>query len=161
VPAEPERVHTLPLPPDVDLRWGPGSDPLMRQVADLCFETLHAPFGVTRCDDWNELDPHSSHVVALSGDRVVGYARLIVEGDWGHIRQVAVTPPMCGLGIGSALVAAALEAARSRGLPHAYLNARLGAVGLYQRAGFRTVSHAPFPMPRTYLPHVRMEIEQL
>jgi N-acetylglutamate synthase-like GNAT family acetyltransferase len=150
-----------PLPPGVTLSWVPGSDPLMRQVADLCYETLHAPFGVARCDDWDDLDPHSSHVVALLQGRVVGYARLIVEGAWGHVRQVAVTPTMRGRGLGSALVAATLDSARRQGLPRAYLNARLDAVGLYQRAGFRVVSPEPFPLPRTYLPHVRMELDPL
>jgi hypothetical protein len=47
-------------------------------------------------------------------------------------------------------------AARAR-LPRVYLNARLNAVGLYERSGFRVVSPEPFPMPRTQLPHVRME----
>jgi ribosomal protein S18 acetylase RimI-like enzyme len=133
----------------------------MRQVADLCYETLHAPFGVDRCDDWDNADPRSSHLVALAGGCVVGYARLIEEGDWGHVRQVAVAPEMRRRGIGSALVAEALESARLKRLGRAYLNARLGAVGLYERAGFRVVSEEPFPMPRTYLPHVRMELDHI
>jgi N-acetylglutamate synthase-like GNAT family acetyltransferase len=77
------------------------------------------------------------------------------------VRQVAVTSTMRGRGLGSALVAATLDSARRQGLPRAYLNARLDAVGLYQRAGFRVVSPEPFPLPRTYLPHVRMELDPL
>jgi ribosomal protein S18 acetylase RimI-like enzyme len=133
----------------------------MRQGADVCYETLHAPFGVTRCDDWDNADPYSSHLVALAEARVAGYARLIVEDDWGHVRQVAVAPHVRGRGIGSALVAETVASARRKGLGRVYLNARLGAVGLYERAGFRVVSPEPFPMPRTYLPHVRMELGQL
>jgi N-acetylglutamate synthase-like GNAT family acetyltransferase len=148
-------------PPGVELRWVSGSDALMRQVADLCYETLHAPFGVERSDDWDNADPRSSHLVALTGRRVAGYARLITEGEWGHVRQVAVAPHMRGRGIGSALVAETLESARKQRLRRVYLNARMGAVGLYERAGFRVVSPEPFPMPRTYLPHVRMELDPL
>jgi len=143
----------------VELRYVTWTDPLMRDVADLCYETLHRPFDVSRNDDWGNDDPGSTHLVALVDGRLVGYARLLVEGDWGHIRQVAVYPEHRGRGIGSRLVAELVELAGRKGLPHVYLNARLTAVGLYQRQGFTVVSPAPFPMPRTYLPHVRMELE--
>jgi GNAT superfamily N-acetyltransferase len=143
----------------IELRYVAGDDPLMAQVVDLCYETLHRPFGVARDDDWNNLDPGSSHLVALADGRVVGYGRLLVEGDWGHLRQVAVHEEWRGRGIGSWIVHALVELAREKGLPHAYLNARLTAVSLYERRGFSVVSPEPFPMPRTFLPHVRMEME--
>jgi hypothetical protein len=56
-------------------------------------------------------------------------------------------------------VHALVELARDKRLPHVYLNARLTAVSLYVRRGFVVVSPAPFPMPRTFLPHVRMEMD--
>lgn len=143
----------------VELRYVAADDPLMLQVADLCYETLHRPFDVSRNDDWGNDDPDSSHLVALVDARVVGYGRLLTEGDWGHIRQVAVYQEWRGMGIGSWIVHALLELARSKGLPHVFLNARLTAVNLYELRGFAVVSPEPFPMPRTYLPHVRMEIE--
>jgi len=131
----------------------------MRDVADLCYETLHRPFDVSRDDRWNNMDPGSTHLVALEDGRVVGYARLLLEdGDWGHIRQVAVHPESRGKGTGSALVRELVDEARREGLPHVFLNARLTAVGLYERQGFTVVSREPFRMPRTYLPHVRMEM---
>lgn len=143
----------------VELRYVAGDDPLMLQVADLCYETLHRPFDVSRNDDWGNDDPASSHLVALADGRVIGYGRLLVEGDLGHIRQVAVYQEWRGMGIGSWIVHALLELACSKGLPHVFLNARLTAVGLYERRGFTVVSPEPFPMPRTFLPHVRMERE--
>jgi N-acetylglutamate synthase-like GNAT family acetyltransferase len=114
---------------------------------------------VSRNDDWGNADPNSWHLVALSSGCVIGYARLLAEGDWGHIRQVAVYEEHRQRGIGAALVAQLVELARAKGMRHVYLNARLNAVGLYERAGFRVVSPEPFPMPRTFLPHVRMELE--
>jgi ribosomal protein S18 acetylase RimI-like enzyme len=144
-------------PDGITLSYVAGDDPLMREVADLCYETLHRPFDVSRNDDWGNADPCSWHLVALSDGLVVGYARLLAEGDWGHVRQVAVYPEYRGRGIGTALVSHLLELAREQGLPRVYLNARLAAVGLYERAGFAVVSREPFPMPRTFLPHVRME----
>lgn len=139
------------------LRLVPGDDPLMRAVADLCYETLHRPFGVTRCDAWNETDPYSTHIVALDGPRLAGYARLLREGSAVHIRQVAIAPRYRRRGLASALVRELLEIARREGFPVAYLHARLPAVPLYERLGFR-VTGQPFRMGRTWVPHVRMEL---
>jgi ribosomal protein S18 acetylase RimI-like enzyme len=133
------------------------TDPVLRQVRDLCYETLHRPFGVTRNDAWNESDPASTHIVALDGDRLAGYVRLIVEGGAGHVRQVSVVPEYRARGIASDLVVCAGARARERGRPLAFLYARERAVGLYERVGFR-ITNGPFRMGRTYLPHVRMEM---
>jgi ribosomal protein S18 acetylase RimI-like enzyme len=134
-----------------------GTDPLLRSVADLCHETLHRPFGVTRQVSWNDDDPLSTHLVALDGDRLAGYARLIVEDGGGHVRQVAVAQEYRRRGIAADLVSCALARARELGLPFAFLNARADAVGIYERIGFRVVG-GPFRMGRTYLRHVRMEL---
>ncbi len=133
-----------------------GTDPLMRDVADLCYETLHRPFGVPRDDSWNETDPASTHMLALEGGRLVGYARLILEPAGGHIRQVVVAQDSRRRGIAETLVSGALARAREMGVGVAFLNARANAVGLYERLGFRVVE-GPFRMGRTYLKHVRME----
>jgi len=140
----------------ITVRIVDGTDPVLRGVADLCYETLHRPFGVSRNDVWNETDPASTHLVALDGDCLVGYVRLIVEGGGGHVRQVVVDPRYRRRGIAAALVTCALGRARELGLPFAFLNARSNAVSLYERLGFRVVGGA-FRMGRTYLKHVRME----
>ena len=137
------------------LRIVDGEDPIMREVAELCYETLHRPFGVVRCDFWNETDPASTHLVALEGETLVGYARLLREGRAGHIRQVTVDPAYRRRGIGAQLVGAVLDQARAEGLAGVYLNARLPAVPMYGRLGFRVTGNE-FRMPRTWLPHVRM-----
>jgi len=140
----------------VELRYLPGDDQLMREVLDLCYETLHRPFGVTRNDDWDNLDPGSSHLAALSGGRVIGYARLLTERDWGHIRQVAVAEPYRRRGIATVLLGELIALADRNDMSRLYLNARMPAVPLYERVGFEVVSGV-FKMPRTYVEHVRME----
>jgi ribosomal protein S18 acetylase RimI-like enzyme len=135
----------------------PGSDPVLRQVADLCYETLHRPFGCARNDAWNEMDPASTHFVALEEEQLVGYVRLIAEHGGGHVRQVTVAPSHRRRGIANDLVSAALDRARELRLPFAFLNARANAVGLYRRLGF-SVTSGPSRMGRTYLAHVRMEM---
>ena len=144
-------------PDGVIVREVGGTDPLLLHVRDLCYETLHRPFGVTRNDAWNETDPASTHIVALDGDRLAGYVRLIVEDGGGHVRQVAVAHGHRGRGIAGDLVACAIARARELRLPFAFLNARANAVGIYERLGFRVVE-GPFRMGRTYLKHVRMEL---
>jgi ribosomal protein S18 acetylase RimI-like enzyme len=140
----------------ISLRIVDGEDPIMRQVAGLCYEALHRPFGVVRCDSWNETDPDSTHLVALDGEHLAGYARLLREGATGHIRQVSVDPAYRRRGIGAQLVGALLDQLRSEGFGTVYLNARLPAVPIYRRLGFRVTGNE-FRMPRTWLPHVRME----
>jgi ribosomal protein S18 acetylase RimI-like enzyme len=133
-----------------------GTDPVMRAVADLCYETLHKPFGVSRNDHWNETDPASTHIVALDEGRLVGYVRVIVEAGGAHLRQVVVSPGYRRRGIAASLVMCALARASELGVPSAFLNARANAVGIYERLGFRVVG-GPFRMGRTYVKHVRME----
>ena len=144
-------------PDGIEIREVPATDPVLLHVRDLCYETLHRPFGVTRNDVWNEADPCSTHFVALDGRALAGYVRLIEEGGGGHVRQVSVAPAYRGRGIASQLVAVAVDRARAKALPFAFLNARARAVGLYERLGFR-VTEGPFRMGRTFLPHVRMEL---
>lgn len=140
----------------VTIRIVDGSDPVMRHVAGLCYETLHRPFGVERNDSWNETDPASTHFLAFDGEALAGYVRLIAEEGGGHVRQVAVAPSYRRRGIAHDLVSAALAHAEELRIPFAFLNARSNAVAIYERLGFR-VTDGPFRMGRTYLTHVRME----
>jgi ribosomal protein S18 acetylase RimI-like enzyme len=143
--------------PGVTIRTVAADDPVLMRVRDLCYETLHRPFGVPRNDSWNEGDPASTHIVATAGDRLAGYVRLIVDGDAGQIRQVAVDPAFRHQGVATALVSEAVERAREKGLCVAFLHARARAVSMYARLGFR-VTEGPFRMGRTYLAHVRMDM---
>jgi ribosomal protein S18 acetylase RimI-like enzyme len=138
------------------LRVVAGDDPVIRAVETLCYETLHRPFGVTRDDGWNEMDPRSTHLAALDGDCLAGYARLLGEGKTAHVRQVVVEPAYRRRGIASQLVGTLVERAAHSGFDAVYLNARPAAVAMYERFGFRVVGER-FRMGRTYLPHVRME----
>jgi len=130
----------------------------MTEVAELRHSVLFVPFGVPWNDDWNDLDPASHHLVAFQDDRPVAYARLIVEGDAGQVRQVAVDDEHQRSGIGSALMRELVAHAREMGLASIHLHARVSAEAFYQRLGFITTSDDPFPYGRTGVPHVRMEL---
>lgn len=116
-----------------------------------------APFGVPRDDEWGDEDPASSHLLAIEGERVVGYTRLIVHGDEAQIRHVAVAFDRQRTGIGSALIEEACRKAAAHGARRVHLNARLPAVPFYERLGFVAVTGEPFPSGRTGQLHVRME----
>ncbi|TDB39614.1 MAG: N-acetyltransferase [Actinobacteria bacterium] len=130
----------------------------MREVTELRWEVLMAPFGVSRDDDWHDDDPQSHHLVAVEDGRVIGYSRLIQDGCEGQIRQVAVSFDRQRAGIGSAMLAETVTKARELGLDPIFLHARTRAETFYQRLGFVTSSAEPFPYGRTGMPHVRMEI---
>jgi GNAT superfamily N-acetyltransferase len=56
---------------------------------------------------------------------------------FGDVQSVYVLPGVRGRGVGSALVAAALDEARRRGVEHVTVHSARRAVTLYERAGFR------------------------
>ena len=127
------------------------------EASEVRYAVLHAPFGVERHDEWDDDDPASRHVVALSeDDRVVGYGRLIVHGSDAQIRQVAVEPAWQGAGVGRVLVEALLRLAEAEGATAIWLNARVPAIGFYERLGFEARG-GYFNTGKTSVPHRRME----
>ena len=130
------------------------------EAAELRYSVLQAPFGVARDDNWNDEDPARRHLVAIAADgRVVGYAQLLKGGD-AQIRQIAVDPEWQGRGVGRELVTTLIERAEADGLAEIWLNARVSAIGFYERLGFEAVGGV-FNTGRTSLPHRRMEYRPL
>ncbi len=80
-------------------------------------------------------------VVAESGTRVVGVAGLEVHGEDGVLRSVAVDPTARSSGIGGALTARVLAAAREAGLDRIYLLTTTAAE-YFPRWGFRRIARA-------------------
>lgn len=140
-----------------ELRWLAATDPLMRQVDDLRFEVLFAPFGVTRNDMWYDAHPDVHRLAAVDDGLVIGYSCLLVEGREGQVRQVSVAFERQGIGVGRALMVETERHARGLGVTRLYLNARLKAEPFYHRIGWTTLPGNPFPSGRTNLLHVAME----
>ena len=69
-----------------------------------------------------------------------------------QLRGMATEPDLAGSGMGSRLLAAGIERCLQRGDTAVWANARLTAVGFYERAGF-TVVGAVFETTDTGLPH--------
>ena len=100
------------------------------------------------------------HFGAFDGERLVGIASLYredrpdgPEGGW-RLRGMATEPDVRGAGFGAALLGACVERVAAAGGTELWCNARLGAVGFYERAGFQVVSEQ-FDIPDLG-PHVVM-----
>lgn len=75
----------------------------------------------------------------------MGIASLYREarlGDGWRLRGMATEPDVRGAGFGTALLAACMEHVAASGGGELWCNARVPAVGFYQRAGFEVVSEA-------------------
>ncbi len=99
-------------------------------------------------------DEGALHFLATaSGGGPIGTGRLLADG---QIGRLAVLPEERRGGIGRRLLDAALVSARTRGDRAVWLNARLEARGLYERAGFKAVGE---PFLEAGLRHIRMELD--
>lgn len=103
--------------------------------------------------EWDDMDAISLHAVALNGfGEVLGTGRLLPDG---HIGRMAVRNRVRGQGIGAAILAALLTAARQRGMPEAQLNAQTHAEGFYARFGFEREGEE---FPDAGIPHIHMRL---
>ena len=111
--------------------------------------------------------PTTRHLVAVAGDaaggaRIVGCATIFPEPfehrpDAWRLRGMAIAPDLQGAGVGRKLLAAIDEMMRAHAParpPLLWCNARVTAIGFYQRCGWRIVSGV-FDVP-TVGPHVNM-----
>jgi len=84
--------------------------------------------------EWDGLDAACLHVLATSTSGApIGTGRLLPDG---HIGRMAVIRDWRGRGVGGALLAALVTAAREAGHAQAQLNAQVHALGFYTRYGF-------------------------
>ena len=86
-----------------------------------------------------ELDEHDAtavHLLATRDGRAIGTARLLIDGETAKIGRVALLAEERGTGAGAALMRAALDELRSRGVRTAKLGAQCHAIGFYERLGF-------------------------
>lgn len=108
--------------------------------------------GIPRELEWDAADADCVHAVALdAAGRAVGTGRLLPDG---HIGRMAVLREARGQGVGGALLARLLEAARRRGDARVVLSAQRSAEAFYRRHGFEPVGE---PYDEVGIAHVRMQ----
>ena len=101
--------------------------------------------------EWDQEDNTATHLLACDTDQTpIGCARLIMSSDLnplsknsGKIGRMAVLPAWRNLGVGTALLQAAIDYFQTQGIQTVLLSAQVQAIGFYQRAGF-VVSSQPY-----------------
>lgn len=86
-----------------------------------------------------EQDDHDAtavHLLAVADGVPVGTARLLIDGTTAKIGRVALLPQARGKGAGAALMRAALDELRARGVTTAKLGAQTHALVFYEKLGF-------------------------
>jgi ElaA protein len=105
-----------------------------------CFVLRHEVFvqeqAVPEDLERDEHDATALHLLAAWEGRPVGTARVLLRGNTGKIGRVCVLAPMRGRGIGAALIRAAVEEIRARGMARAKLGSQVHAIPFYEGLGF-------------------------
>jgi len=101
--------------------------------------------------EWDDMDEVSVHAIARdAAGQVLGTGRLLPDG---HIGRMAVLSHARGQGVGSAILAALIQAARQRDFHEVRLNAQTHAQGFYARFGFEREGEE---FPDAGIPHIHM-----
>ncbi|WP_347267798.1 GNAT family N-acetyltransferase [Paracoccus sp. (in: a-proteobacteria)] len=122
---------------------------MIERTTDIatCREIRRAVFiveqNVPEAEEWDDRDEAAIHLLARDAEgRAIGTARILILGNTGKIGRVAVLKEARGLGIGAALIRAALAELRAmHDISRAKLGAQTHAIGFYEKLGF--VAYGP------------------
>ncbi len=88
--------------------------------------------------EWEKVDASAVHFLATdSASNPIGCARLL---NCGVLSRMAVLAEWRGLGVGKALLAAAIKACIQEQYPTITLSAQTHAIGFYEKSGFKVSS---------------------
>ena len=120
------------------MRW-PDIEPVHRLETELF--TVD-PWSIEQF--WSELaQPTRSYVVAVDGDRIVGYAGAFLLAPDSDVQTIAVSPLDQGRGIGATMLRSIIDAASAAGCRQMLLEVRSdnpSAIAMYERFGFERIS---------------------
>jgi ElaA protein len=86
--------------------------------------------------DGRDREPSAWHLLFRQDGRLVGYARVLDDGDWARLGRVAVATDARGRGYANQLVQRALDTIGDREIR---LDAQVGLTGWYASHGFEVV----------------------
>jgi len=169
--ADPQAQGSRPLPEPLRqaLQAFEGGEPML-MVQTGSWDTLAPPSRALReavfareqgiaqallCDAADETAIHALACNRLGDAVATGRLLAAVQGV-GRIGRMATHAAVRGAGAGRAVLQALLAAARQRGDDRVRLHAQAGAIGFYERAGFRAVGER---FEEAGIPHQAMERE--
>lgn len=129
--------------------WHDG-EPLLRAIREAVFMREQ---GVPEALEWDGLDEGCRHALAISmqGD-AIGCGRMLPDG---HIGRIAVLPQWRKQKVGTALMEALLEEARTRGYKRVEVDAQTYATPFYHTFGFIEEGDEFLDAG---MPHIRMHL---
>ncbi|WP_417525222.1 GNAT family N-acetyltransferase [Marinovum sp.] len=121
----------------------------------LRFEVFVDEQGVPPEIERDAYDDVALHLLAMDGDRPLGTARILPNGEIGKIGRVCVIKEARGTGLGAALIRAALDEMRADGrFSRAALGSQLHAIAFYEKLGFAAYGEV---FDDAGIPHKMME----
>lgn len=116
---------------------------------------LRAPLGLELTAADLEGEAQQRHFALTDGERLL--ACVVIKADGGGrgvtLRQMAVTPEAHGQGLGARLIRQVEALLQADGVAEIGMSARQGAVGFYEKLGYRTVGAGYTSLG---IPHIRM-----
>ena len=110
--------------------------------------------GVPEALEWDAHDAAALHLLATTIDgSPIGCARLLPDG---HIGRMAVLAAWRGQGVGQAMLAMLISAARRLGMTTLELSAQTHAMAFYARAGFVATGTE---YEEAGIPHIAMQMK--
>lgn len=86
---------------------------------------------------------------------LTGVVSLFIAGKTAQFRKMAVLPNDQGKGFGLQLLKYVVDYCQSQGIENLWCNARVSAIGFYQKLGFATVGD---PYERNQISYIKMEL---
>ena len=107
---------------------------------NLRYKILRKPWNKPKGSEKDGLEGKSFHIIALSGEKIVGAGRLHFNSrEEVQVRYMAVDEDYQGEGIGGKILNELEREARRKGAGYVVLNARENAVNFYKKHGYRII----------------------
>lgn len=132
------------------------TDELYKEALDLRYDLFFRAPGLPRKILFDALECSSFHIAAVENGSLCAYGRLSEESPRiFKISQMVVRPDLQGQGLGTSVLTKLTHDALEKGAEEIYLNARLHAVSMYERLGFKA-SGKSYVAKSTRVPHIKM-----
>lgn len=124
------------------------------------WEVLRKPFGLNRASARDERDEIGQFVIAYDPEleRIIGSARLTVDGDTGQIEYVCVRKGRRRQDLGKKMMEYLEQKALAQGVKKFFLHARRRSQLFFERRGYAPVGDG-YEKPPTDLVHILMAKE--
>ena len=128
------------------------------QACQLRYELFFAEHDLPWDVVFNQCHANDFHAAISIENRLVAYAQLVHRSDRIYqVCQMVVAPSYQRRNLGRKILSTLIEIAKQKKAIALTLNARLTAIGFYQKLGFETFG-TPFPSTTTGILHIAMNM---